>query len=241
MNPSTVTRALCATLLLSLTSPSLAQAIPRADGDNPRVQSVRWSEEEAILLTLLPDTAMTVVFEPGETIEQAEVADRHAIAARVAAQRNTLQLLPQRRGDLGAIRVTTNQREYRFSARTDTGTRAAYLVEVRFGPVSAPRAEIGPVQADDDGTVWNYRLRGDKVVRPSRIFDDGTRTSIEFPPAMLLPAIFAIGPGGQEQTVDGYMRDDVFVIDRVWSELIFRIDKKKAAARRNDAPERSDG
>ena len=230
-------------LALCLTIPAVvsAQAIPRPNSDNPRVQSVRWSEEEPIALTLMPDTAMTVVFEPGEMIDQAQVEDRDAIAARVAAGRNTLQLLPQREGELGSIAVVTNMRDYRFEARTGTGPKAAYLVEVRFGPVDAPRPELEPVTASQEGPLWGYRLRGDRTVQPSRIYDDGARTSIQFAPSAALPAIFAIGPSGEEQLVNGYMRDDVFVIDRVWNELVFRIDKEKATARRKASPEAKDG
>jgi type IV secretion system protein VirB9 len=45
--------------------------------------------------------------------------------------------------------------------------------------------------------------------------------------------VFAIGPTGDEQVVDGYMRDGLFVIDRVHEELVFRIDKAMATARRS--------
>jgi len=44
--------------------------------------------------------------------------------------------------------------------------------------------------------------------------------------------VFGIGYNGEEEVVDGYMRDGVFTIDRVYGELVFRIDKKRARARR---------
>ena len=77
-----------------------------------------------------------------------------------------------------------------------------------------------------------YRLRGDRSVRPLQIGDDGTRTRILFAPGQALPAIFAIGPTGDEEVVNGYMRGDAFEIDRVYERLVFRIDKDKATARR---------
>jgi type IV secretion system protein VirB9 len=42
--------------------------------------------------------------------------------------------------------------------------------------------------------------------------------------------VFGIGFNGEEEVVDGYMRDGVFTIDRVYGELVFRIDKKRARA-----------
>ena len=67
--------------------------------------------------------------------------------------------------------------------------------------------------------------------------DDGLKTRITYAPGQALPAVFAIGPSGEEEVVNGYMRDDIFVIDRVYGELVFRIDREKATARRNDTPE----
>ena len=49
-----------------------------------------------------------------------------------------------------------------------------------------------------------------------------------------MPATFAFGPTGEEQMVEGYMRGGVFTIDRVYEQLIFRIDKDAARARRRE-------
>ena len=80
-------------------------------------------------------------------------------------------------------------------------------------------------------------MRGDRAVRPADLSDDGYKTRITYAPGQVLPAVFAIGPTGEEEVVNGYMRGDVFVIDRVYGELVFRIDKEAATARRNEAPE----
>ena len=77
-----------------------------------------------------------------------------------------------------------------------------------------------------------YRLSGEAALRPSRIGDDGERTYIEWGKYQSLPAVFGIGANGDEEVVDGYMREGVFTIDRVYTELVFRIDRKRAKARR---------
>lgn len=230
-------------LVAALNFPSAlaAQAIPHSQSANPRIQAVTAANGELIYLTALPGTAMTVALERSEIIDEVVVGDRDAMAARVTSERNGFQLLPQRTGDLGYVAVTTSLRHYRFSVSTSTDYRAAYLVEVQ-----ANASQVTPAsqfQADPQlgqGT-WDYRIRGDREVRPARIFDDGSRTQIEFAPDAALPAIFAIGPSGEEQVVNGYMRGEVFVIDRVWEKLIFRIDKAKATASRNHMPENRDG
>jgi type IV secretion system protein VirB9 len=44
--------------------------------------------------------------------------------------------------------------------------------------------------------------------------------------------VLGIGATGQEEVVPGYMRHGIFTIDRVYSELIFRIDRHQTVASR---------
>jgi hypothetical protein len=50
-----------------------------------------------------------------------------------------------------------------------------------------------------------------------------------------LPAVFSIGADGREMLVDGAMRDGQYVLDRVHTSLVFRIDRSVAKARRTAA------
>ena len=91
-----------------------------------------------------------------------------------------------------------------------------------------------PVLADatDPGMTGRYRLSGAAELRPVRIADDGTHTYIVWSTEQALPAVFAISAVGTEEMVDGYMRNDVFTIDRIHQQLVFRIDKAFAKAER---------
>jgi type IV secretory pathway VirB9-like protein len=80
--------------------------------------------------------------------------------------------------------------------------------------------------------VAAYRLSGEKSLRPARIGDDGTHMYLEWDEEQALPAVFALNALGEEEMVDGYMRSGVFTIDRVHQDLVFRIGKKRAQAKR---------
>ena len=84
---------------------------------------------------------------------------------------------------------------------------------------------------------WVWRMRGDRSVRPAWVADNGTSTMIAFAPGQALPAVFAIGPTGAEEVVNGHMRGTTYVIDRVYDQLVFRIDADRASARRPVTPE----
>ena len=239
-----------ALLLLTLGAPLAAEVIPEPGPASPRIQTVQWRAGETIQLTALPATGLTFLFEPGEEVISF-AADPAMLDARIAHERNAMQLFPLREGPLGALRVITSRRSYTFSVRTGSDLMAAYLVRLVSGPMPAlpaamatmPQPGFPPVQAPavSGQSTWSYRLKGDNVVRPAGISDDGIRTTIIFPEGSALPAVFAIGPAGEEQLVNGYMRDGHLMIDEVWQEFVFRIDARKASARRNRAPDGQNG
>lgn len=243
-----------AALALMLGEPLAAQVMPEPGTPNPRIQTVHWQDGQVVRLTALPATGLTVMFAPGERIETV-YADRSAIDARTSSEGDGLLLIPRREGELGEISVDTDRHSYRFALRTGTDLMAAYVVRFVPGPTAPefPAAFARSVQPGfppmqpsmspvmTTSQAWSYRVKGDPAVRPASIRDDGARTVIAFPDGAALPAVFAIGPSGSEQVVNGYMRGDVFVIDEVWTELVFRIDAKKATARRNARPDGAHG
>lgn len=240
--------------LLFIGAPLAAEIIPEPSAASPRLQTVRWQEGQTILLTALPATGLTLLFEPGEAIINV-AADASAIATRVSSERDALLITPLRDGALGSLQVITARRNYAFTVRTASDLMAAYLVRFDNSPALpanapamaqmpaafAPVMQPGLLQPQPAGRSWSYRLRGDRAVRPATISDDGNRTYISFAEGSALPAIFVVGPTGEEQVVNGYMRGGRFVIDEVWPEVVFRIDDKRATARRSATPDDARG
>jgi type IV secretion system protein VirB9 len=64
------------------------------------------------------------------------------------------------------------------------------------------------------------------------IWDDGQKTFLDWPENVEAPAIFAIDAAGNESLVNSYYRDGRFVIDAVYSRLLFRLDRLTARADR---------
>lgn len=211
-----------------------AQILPEPGIDNPRIQSVRWAANQEVLLTTLPETGLTVMLEPGEQIRRISLSNQNSLDVQVSSEQDSFLILPRAAFTTADMMVQTDRRDYRFRIRTDAGLTAAYLVQFNYDTQQDSSPQIA---SEPTGDVWLYRVKGDRSVRPAAISDDGVRTRIGFGPEQALPAIFAIGPSGDEQVVNGYMRDDQFVIDRIYSELVFRIDKEKATARRSKQAE----
>ena len=223
--------------LSMLAAPAAADIIPMPDLESPRIQSANWVAGETVVLTALPDTPLTVMLEPGDQILRVTLSNDRNWAVKVSDELDSLTLLPTLSAEEALLTVATANRTHEFRLQTGNGLMAAYLVRLNFG---APVAEPAPIEVSTapGDRLGSYRMRGDRDIRPSDIFDDGRKTWIAFAPDRPLPAVFAIGASGKEEVVNGYMRGDFYVLDRVYERLVFRIDREKATARRSVQGER---
>lgn len=223
-------RALVPIVFLMLAASAQAQVAPTPSVDDPRLQTVEYQAGAPIRLVAFPDSSLMLVFHHGETIERVVVSDGSAFKAAVVGNGDAIEVSPSRADAVAELRVQTNQHEYQFNLETGSGLAAAFVVRLVDG---AGTSDSPPASQPASGAAtWAYRVRGDRSVRPDQIRDDGERTFLEWDKNRALPAVFGVGPAGGEELVAGYMRGGVFVIDRVYPELVFRFDKEIATATR---------
>jgi type IV secretion system protein VirB9 len=216
-------------LLLALASaPAAAQVAPTPGFDDPRLQTVAYDPARPTRLVAFPGSNLTVILLPGDRIAQTVLSDPSAFDVKVTEAQDSLNIVPLRADAAATLLIDTPLRRYEFDLDTGDGLAAAYVVRFVDPSRMAPPAPVPAAQA----LTGEYRLTGEQALLPSRIGDDGERTYIEWGKYQSLPAVFGIGTTGQEEVVDGYMRDGVFTIDRVYGELVFRVDKKRARAQR---------
>lgn len=229
-----IARPLMAAALLGMGAPLMAQVFPIPGPETPRIQTADWRPGEPLVLTALPQTALTVMLEPGERIQRATLSGSPAWQVAVSAEADSFQVTPGPGAVPASLSVETDRRAYNFLLETGDGLQAAYVVRLQFGAAQPLNQQQVTGSSESPGNLdWTYRLRGDRSVRPASIRDNGAKTVIEYAPGQALPAVFAIGPTGEEEVVDGYMRGGLFIIDRVHQKLVFRIDKEKATATRS--------
>ena len=136
--------------------------------------------------------------------------------------------------------INTSLRTYHLDLRAVA--RGAYP-EVRWRYFVTPVVLVAAapalvVAADPDLTRLNlaYRIRGARVVwRPSRAFDDGQRTYVEFPSAARLsdlPPLFVTGPGGKAAELVNYrIAGRRIVVDRILDRAELRLGQGRWARR----------
>ena len=224
-------RSIAALAVLLIPMAAVAQVIPKPDQSNPRLQTASWQAGEPVLLTIMPSSGVTVFLEPGEEIQRATIDASDGFDIRVSPERNSFIALADQAGAMGKLNVSTGTKDYTFELRTGYGLTAASVVRFQ-DPAVGGHDPLPVAEAAPDLSAGSWKLRGKQAVRPLSISDDGARTWIEFGADQPLPAIFTIGASGEEEVVNGHMRQDRYVIDRVYLELVFRIDKLKATAKR---------
>lgn len=214
---------------LALLTGTAALGVPVDDG---RVRTVGYAPGRVIDLETATGNTLTVIFDPGERISAVTVGLPQAFEVRVSQLGDSLFVRPLGEAPSTSMNVQTDRRSYEFRLISGPGSGAVYAVRLDYGdPAGEALPSAAPV-ADTSAPPSSYRITGFRNLRPSSVRDDGARTYIEWYPDQMLPAVFAKNALGQEAMVDGYMRDGVFTIDRVFSRLIFRIDKRKAEAER---------
>jgi type IV secretion system protein VirB9 len=139
--------------------------------------------------------------------------------------------------------LTTDRRTYYLVLRSFDET---YMVAVRWRYPQDEIAQIEGVAAKDealaqstiatnvnlDALNFAYKIsveKGNPSWTPTRVFDDGRKTFVRFPPSMLnreAPVLFVLSSGGEIQVVNYRVRNDYYVVDRLFERAELRLGQK---------------
>ena len=222
-------------LLLAISAPVTAQVLPVPDSLDPRIQTLTLPSDGVGKLTVLTTTGLVLTVLKDERIDTVVLGDPTGFAARVDSDAKQLAIRVLRPDARSTVSVLTTMRAYNFELEANDGQAAAS--RVRLVPASAAiGSSAGTAAASEpDGAgeiTVVYKLSGDRALRPLSVDDDGEVTYIAWADDQALPAVFGVGPAGAEEVTDGNMRDGLWVLDRVWPRLVFRIDRARAEAKR---------
>jgi type IV secretion system protein VirB9 len=215
-------------LVSLLIVPAAAQTCDISSFQDLRLKSIVYKPGTPARLVAFRDTELILLFGDREQIKRIVVSDPDAVHATVSTGAGVITLSLNGLQTMANLVVTTNIREYQFDLEVGDAPAAAVLVRI----LSEPQKSLPTSGPQLNVTLWDYVLAGEVAVLPAKVSDDGSKTFIYWHADQVLPAVFGIGPTGGEEVVAGYMRSDVFVIDRVYPKLVFRIDDAKATAKR---------
>lgn len=221
---------------------SLAAVVPHvAIATDARIREVAYDPSAVTTLHGCFDYQSTVVFAPGERVENVALGDAGIWQATPNKRADLLFLKPSVRTGRTNMMVVTDRRRYAFDliARDDAacrGDRTVYELQFRYPEEPAPRpppspapppVPVAPAASPDDGPPpasrnTDYTFTGAAVNVPMRAFDDGRSTWLRWADGVAAPAIYTVGPDKREVVVNYAIKGDYVVIDGVAPRFILR-------------------
>jgi len=205
-----------------------------------------FAERGVYELVAAPGQITDIVLEPGETLVEANPiaagdTARWVIGDTTSGEggaRRVHVLVKPVQSDLSTnLIINTTRRSYHLQLRSSS---RAFLTQVAWR-YSTPPAVLGsaPAAAPAPAIVapapvalnLGYRLKGSAPWRPLRVFDDGTRTYVEFGPTVVLtdlPPLFLVGPDGKTSELVNYgVEGRRLIVDRLFDRAELRFGVKR--------------
>lgn len=205
-----------------------AELTPHPSGQDLRIQEVEYNPDEVVGLTARLGFAITVELSHDERVENVAIGDNDAWQVQVNQRGDRLFIRPIS-GIETNLTVLTDTRRYSFVLRTGASSASPAPFVVRFKYRSLETEPIIPQVAP----LAQYRLRGDKLLWPSSISDNGQFTSIVWPAGVEMPAVYLVDRDDKSKLVNGLVQNGAYVIEGVSAKLLFTLGNKSATAIRH--------
>jgi type IV secretion system protein VirB9 len=161
-----------------------------------------------------------------------------------AAEQQHLYVKPTRSGLTTTMVINTDRRTYYLELHSFDETYMA-AVRWRYPQEEVASAESSAAQKDAlarmttathldlEALNFSYRVsveKGTPLWTPTQVFDDGKKTLIRFPGAMLTreaPALFVLSTADDVELVNYRVKNDYYVVDRLLDRAELRIGQKE--------------
>lgn len=243
-------------LAQDMNSPSALKAVqtatrsatvqPVAIGFVSGSQVYPFSEGTIYQVYAAPGLVTDIALQPGENLVAVASGDtaRWVIGDTTSGSGEGKQthvlVKPFSAGLLTNLVITTDRRAYHVRLVSTGGTALSSMrwTYPQEGLLALRRkAEVAQATApiatglSVEALHFNYAIRGDRPAwRPLRVFDDGSKTYVEFPASLATgeaPPLFVIGGDGKAELVNYRLRERFYVVDRIFDAAELRLGTKK--------------
>ncbi|OYY90525.1 MAG: P-type conjugative transfer protein TrbG [Sphingomonas sp. 28-66-16] len=231
---------------------------PAAAGFVSGAQVYPYSESTIFQAYAAPGLVTDIVLEPGENLVAVASGDtaRWVIGDTTSGAGETRQthvlVKPYSAGLTTNLVITTDRRTYHVrlvstSATALSSMRWTYpqdeLLALRRKAEAAQAAASIATGLAIEQLHFNYTISGDRPAwRPLRVFDDGSKTYVEFPASLAngeAPPLFVVGADGKAELVNYRLRERFYIVDRIFDAAELRLGLKKQQVVRIDRVSRT--
>lgn len=215
---------------------------PSTDNYVNAVQVYPYAEGALYQVYTAPEQVTDIALEPGEQLMSVSAGDtvRWVLGDTVSGIGETARVhilvKPVKSGLRTNLIITTSRRAYYLELTAYNETYMA-AVSWRYPSETLVRradASVGsgaaalPLQGLQlERLKFRYEIEGDAPHwRPERVFDDGSKVYIQFPARLdqgEAPPLFVVGRTGEAQLVNYRMRENFYVVDRLFARAELRM------------------
>ena len=213
------------TLLLALGLFALmGETLPLPGPVDPHIQHVLFNPEQVVALHGALGWQIMIEFGGDERIENVSIGDSLAWQVTPNKRARMLFLKPLLRNGATNMTVVTSLRRYAFALSTGPRERRTpWVLHFDFPPPPILETLPEPPPSPPVKLDFGYSRLGDPAVMPTRVWNDGRQTYFEFADQTPFPAIFAWGPGkNDESLVNVATRGRIQVVQQMGQRFILR-------------------
>jgi type IV secretion system protein VirB9 len=210
---------------------AVAATAPVGTGFDQRIQNVMYNPDDVVVVRTRVGNTTLIQLEEGEymvALPTGGLSIGDSQAWTIGIRGNNIFLKPKATFPETNINLVTNKRTYSIQlVEVADINKASWQVRYRYPavpvPYKAPVAERAP--CSDGPENLNYFKYGNQDLSPSKIWDDGRFTCMQFPTNKPLPNVYRYTPDGalKEAVTNTHMKGNVLVIHEVADEFRLRI------------------
>lgn len=219
---------------------------PTPDNYMNAIQVYPYAEGALYQVYCAPEQVTDIALEPGEQLMSVSAGDtvRWVVGDTVSGSGDSARVhilvKPVRAGLRTSLIITTSRRAYYLQL---TAFNETYMAAVSWrypGERMVRRAEPGAAPGNGSAALpglrpdqlkFRYEIEGDRPHwRPERVFDDGSKVYIQFPARLdqgEAPPLFVLGRSGDAQLVNYRVRDNVYIVDRLFARAELRMGERR--------------
>ncbi|MBE7220187.1 MAG: TrbG/VirB9 family P-type conjugative transfer protein [Caulobacteraceae bacterium] len=220
-------RAAFLALALLAAAPAAAAPSPYMRID-PRIRVIPYDSDAVIRLDALFGFQTMVQFGPDEQIQNVSIGDGAAWQVTPNKAATLLFIKPLDIAAVTNMTVVTDKRSYLFELTAHaSGAQPPYVIRFAYPKPPPTAAETAPpVPPPPEARNTDYAYTGSRANLPSVVFDDGRFTYFQWPVQASTPALFVVGPDGQETLANYSMRGGYQVVEQVAPRFVLRAGKE---------------
>lgn len=224
-----------------------ARIEPSLNGYINAVQVYPYTEGALYRLYAAPGQVSDIALQPGETLISVSAGDTvrwvvgDTSSGGPEGERAHILVKPIGPGLSTNLMIATDRRVYHLElTSTDGAYMAALSWRYRQDELDGLRARNRNALSRDERTIakglalrdlnFAYRIEGDRPDwRPVRVFDDGRQVYIQMPAAIATtdaPPLFVVGRKGGAELVNYRVKDNYYIVDRLFSRAELRHGEK---------------